>query len=126
MLVKNVTTRVENFTRSVKHDLKSYARTTAIEKRTVSGYLKPKVESQYMLDIFNIVANRYPSLKVEERLRVVAGCVYVGKILPPDKDEDDLHNAIDMRILRARRAYKRESDKFEWVISSDFTEFFLF
>jgi hypothetical protein len=125
MLVRSVNTRVVNFTKSVKHDLNFYARMTANEKEVVSGYLKPELESQYMLDIFDIVANRHRSLAVAELLMVVAGCVHVGKILPDARDEDDLHNLIDMRIRRARRALLRESAKFEWGSADDFSKIFL-
>jgi hypothetical protein len=122
-LVRSVTTRVVTFNKSVKHDLHFWARMTANEKKVVSGYLKPKLESQYMLDIYNILAKRLRSLKEKELLLIVAGCIHAGKVLPRAKDEDDLHNLIDQRIRRARRAYKRESDKFEWGRTDDFAEF---
>lgn len=123
-LVRSVTTRIVTFNKSVKHDLHFYARLTANEKQVVSGYLKPELESQYMLDIYNILARHFRSLKEEELLLIVAGCIHAGKILPRAKDEHDLHNLIDQRIRRARRAYKRESDKFEWGRTDDFPDFF--
>ena len=125
MLVRSVTARIVTFNNSIKHDLFLYARMNANEKQLVSGYLKPEVESQYMLDIYNILAKQLRSLKVEELLLIVAGCVYVGKILPHAGDEEDLHNRIDSRIRRARAALKRESGKYRWDLADDFSPFFL-
>lgn len=125
MLVRSVTARIVTFNNSIKHDLRLYARMNANEKQLVSGYLKPEVESQYMLDIYNILAKHRRSLKVEELLLIVAGCVYVGKILPDAGDEEDLHNRIDSRIRRARAALKRESCKYRWDLADDFSPFFL-
>jgi hypothetical protein len=110
-LVKSVTSRITAFNKSLKRDLSLAARLTANEKKLLSGYLKPKLESQFMLDIDNIVANRLRSLGVEERLLIVAGCIHAGKIILSTKDEEDLHGLINMRIHRARNSYKRESVK---------------
>jgi hypothetical protein len=125
MLVRSVTARIVTFNNSIKHDLRLYAKMTANERQLVSGYLKPEVESQYMLDTYNILAKHLRSLKVEELLLIVAGCVYAGKILPHARDEEDLHNRIDSRIRRARAALKRESGKYEWALADDFSPFFL-
>src|ERR1017187_515401 len=75
-LVRSVTTRVVTFNKSVKHDLHFWARMTANEKKVVSGYLKPKLESQYMLDIYNILAKCLRSLKEEDLLLIVTCCVH--------------------------------------------------
>jgi hypothetical protein len=125
MLVISVNRRFVSFTKTLKQDLKLYARMTANESELVSGYLKPEVESQYMLDIFNIISNRHRSLGVSELLTVVAGCIHAGGILPNAADEADLHAVISGRIRRARQAYKRESDRFEWVHTDDFPKLVL-
>lgn len=108
-LIRSVISRITAFNKSLKRDLRLAAKLTANEKKLLSGLLKPKLESQYMLDIDNILANGLRSLDVEERLLIVAGCIHAGKVALHTKDEEDLHGLINMRIRRARNSYKRES-----------------
>jgi hypothetical protein len=118
-LVRSVIARIATFNKSLKHDLLLAARMNANEKTLLSGLLKSTLESQYMLDIYNVLKNRLHSLSVEEHILIVAGCIHAGKILPHRKDDEDLHDLINMRIHRARKTYKRESAEWRWALTDD-------
>jgi hypothetical protein len=118
-LVRSVIARIIPFNKSLKHDLLLATRVNANEKTLLSGFLKPTLESQYMLDVYNVLKNRLHSLNVEKRILIVAGCIHAGKILPHRKDEQDLHDLINMRIHRARKAYKEQSAEWRWGLTDN-------
>jgi hypothetical protein len=119
MLVRSVISQIKTLTTSLKEELRLAVELIGNAEKLVSGYLKPQLESQFMLEINDHLAQRLPSLNVEERLLIIAGCVTVANILPPEKDKQDLHDLVSMRIHRARQAFRRDSLKYGWEDDDD-------
>jgi hypothetical protein len=112
-LVRSVTGRIGTLIEDLKEELHLASRLIANEEMVLSGYLKPRVESQFMLDIDNYLARRLPPLSAEKRLSIIAGCAVAAGFFPTGKNEETIEDTIRMRIWRSRQAYLRHAEKEE-------------
>ena len=106
--------RFRTFTNSFIEELRSAASLIDKERKVVSGYLKPELESQFCLDLDNYLKRYDRSLQVQQRRLIIAGCATVARILPPEAGQQKIGDQINSRIFRARNAVRRESMKWEW------------
>jgi hypothetical protein len=98
---------------AVKEDLELTARLARNDEELVSGYLKPELETQFLLELDNHLAKRLlPGTKIQDRRLVVCGCALAAKFFPSDAD---LRDRIDSRIERSRQSNRRESTKWKWT-----------
>jgi hypothetical protein len=101
---------------AVKEDLELTARLARNDEELVSGYLKPELETQFMLELDNHLAKRLPpGTKIQDRRLVVCGCVLAAKFFPSDASPKDLQDRIHSRIERARHSNRSESTKWKWA-----------
>ncbi len=88
------------------------ARLQSLDRRIVSDYLRPELQSQFLLEIDDHLSRRMSNLQVRERRIVVEGVAVAADIFP-SKVAKDLQERINMRISRARRSIVKSTAKWD-------------
>ena len=111
-LVGSVLSRIE----AIKEDLELTARFARNDEELVAGYLKPELDSQFMLELDNYLARELPdNVTINDRRLVVGGCALAAKFFPSDDASEDIQNRIVSRIERARHSNLNHSNKWKWT-----------
>jgi len=100
----------------VMDELRMGYRLARNEKAVISGYFRPELESQFMLELENYLKRRLPRpITIAQRRLVIAACAIAGNFFDADAASDDVIHRIDSRIVRARQSHRRDADKWKWV-----------
>ena len=94
--VGSVLSRIE----AIKEDLELTARLARNDEEVVSGYLKPELETQFMLELDHLAKRLLPDVTIHERRLIVGGCALAAKIFRSDDAAKDIQNRIVSRIER--------------------------
>jgi hypothetical protein len=100
----------------IHEDLALTVRLARNDEELVAGYLKPELETQFMLELVNHLAKRLPhGVTIHDQRLVVGGCALAAKFFPSDAVPKDIQDRIASRIERARQSNRRESNKWKWT-----------
>jgi hypothetical protein len=113
-LAGSISIGVKSFCLDLRRELELASRLVKHEEDIVSGYLKPTVASQILVELEGYLIRSVPKLNKEERLSVLNACSVAAGMA----DEKQLisDEAIGGRLYRARHSYKRDARKGNWHI----------
>jgi hypothetical protein len=114
-LSDKLATSVAGRSKIIKKELQLADRLAANEEKIISGYLKPKVESQCMLILDRYLTRSLPpKTMIKNRRAVLCACVSSAHILSSEGTGGDIYNAVESRIVRARNSMRRDSARWTW------------
>jgi hypothetical protein len=112
VLISSLLSRFEG----ISEDLELTARLARNDEEMVAGYLKPELETQFMLELVNHLAKRLPhDVTIHDRRLVVGGCALAAKFFPSNTAPKDIQDRIASRIERARHSDINQSNKWKWT-----------
>jgi hypothetical protein len=101
---------------AIKEDLELSDRLAKNDEGLVSGYLRPELESQFMLELDNHLSRQLsPGVTIQDRRLVIGGCALAAKFFPSEAAKQDIQNRIASRIERVRQADRRDSNRWQWT-----------